>query len=86
LQLFQIILPADNDPMLSFEKPGHIHSLPVVEHTVVGLPPPFRKFVQGEFGTHQAEYSIALCTANVQRIITVINRIIQCVGYVLQLG
>jgi hypothetical protein len=55
LQLFQIILPADNDPMLSFEQPGHIHSLPVVEHTVVGLPPPFRKFVQGEFGTHQAE-------------------------------
>jgi len=50
-----MFLPPDNDPMLSFEKPGHIYSLPVVKRTVVGLPPPFCEFIQGKFGVHQTD-------------------------------
>ena len=76
LNLFQMVLPLHNGPMLLLQPPSHPSFLPLVEHTVVGLPHPFGKLLQGEFDLLQAHWLLACCTAQVQQMVTLIICII----------
>jgi len=49
--------------MLLLEKPRHPYFLLLVECTVVGLPHPFGKLLQGELCLLQANWGFAFCTA-----------------------
>jgi len=64
--------------MLFLEEPSHPYFLPLVERTMVGLPHPFGKLLEGEFGLLQADWGLTLCTAQVRRIVA---RII-CITFV----
>jgi len=66
--------------MLFLEEPSHPYFLPLVERTIVGLPHPFGKLLQGEFGLLQADWGFTLCTAQVRRIVALIICIIFVVG------
>jgi len=66
--------------MLFPEEPSHPYFLPLVERTIVDLPYPFGKLLQGEFGLVQADWGFTLCTAQVRRIVALIICIIFVVG------
>jgi len=58
--------------------------VPLIESTIVGLPHPFGKSLQGEFGLLQADWQLGFCTAPVWRIVAPINWIIIVVGHLRQ--
>jgi hypothetical protein len=66
--------------MLFLEKPIHPDFLPLVEHSIVGLPYPLGKLLQGGFGWLQATREFTLCTAQVQLIVNLITCIILVLG------
>jgi len=84
--LFQSVLPPDNGPMLLLEKPRHPYCLPLVERTIVGLPHPFGKLLQGELRLLQANWGFAFSTAQVRRIVALLSCIIFVVGQLRQWG
>ena len=84
--LFELVLPPDNEPMLLLEKPRHPYFLPLVECTKVGLPHPFGKLLQGELRLLQANWGFAFFTAKVQQIVALVSCIIFVVGYLGQWG
>ena len=84
--LFQSVLPPDYGKMLFLKEPSHPYFLPLVERTIVGLPHPFGKLLQGEFGLLQADWQFAFCTAQVRRIIAPIISIIIVVEHLRQWG
>jgi len=84
--LLEAVLPPDYGPMLLLQEPSHPYFLPLVERTIVGLPHPFGKFLQGEFSLLQADWRYAICTAQVQRIVALIICIILVVGQLRQWG
>jgi len=67
------VLPPDNGPMLLLEKPRLPYFLPLVEHTIVGLPHPFGKLLQGELRLLQANWGFACSTAQVRRIVILLS-------------
>jgi len=67
--LFQAVLPPDYGSMILPQEPSHSYLLPLVERTAVGLPNPFGKLLQGEFGLLQADWRVAVGTAQVRRIV-----------------
>ena len=75
-KLFQPVLFPDYGPMHFLEEPSHPYIVPLVERTIVSLPHPFGKLLQGEFGLLQADCGFTLCTALVWRIVTLIICII----------
>jgi len=60
--------------------------LQLVECTVVGLPHPFGKLLQWEFGLLQADWGFASCTAQVRRIDAHISCVIFILGHLQQRG
>jgi len=84
--LFQSVLPPDNRPMLLLEKPHHPYFLLFVERTIVGLPHPFGKLLQGELRLLQANWEFAICTTQVRRIVAFISCSIFFVGHHRQWG
>jgi len=72
--------------MFYLEESSHPNFLPLVECTIVGLPYPFGKLLQGEFGLLQADCRFPFCTAQVQRIVALIICIIIVVGHLRQRG
>jgi len=86
LNLFQSVQPADNGPMLLVENPRHPYFLPLVECTVVGLPHPFGKLLQGEHRLLQANWGLAFCTAKIRQIVALLSSIIFVVGHLRQWG
>ena len=85
-KLFPMVLPLDTGPMLSLKKPSNPYFLPPVEHTIVGLPHPFGKLLQGEFGLLQADSRLTLCTAQARRIVALFICTIMVVGNLRQWG
>jgi len=85
-QLFQSVLPPDYGPMLFLEAPSHPYFLPLVENTIVGLPHPFGKLLQGEFCLLQADWGFTRCTAQVRRIVVLIICIKIVIGNLGQRG
>jgi hypothetical protein len=71
-KLFQIVLPLDDAPKLCLQKPSHKYFLPLVEHTVVGLPHSIRKLFIAEFNYLETVWG----TSHVQSIIVLIIGII----------
>jgi len=84
--LFQTVPPPDNGLMLLPQKPHHSYFLPLVECTVVGLPHPFGKLLQWEFGLLQADCRFAFCTTQVWQIVTLISFIIFDVAHLQKWG
>jgi len=84
--MFELVLPPDNRPLLLLEKLCHPYFLPLVECTVVGLFHPFGKLHQGELRVLQANWGFAFCTAQVRQIVALISCIIFVVGYLQQCG
>jgi len=82
--LVPTVLPPDNGLILLVHKPRNPYFLPLVESTVVGLPHPFGKLLQWEFGLLQADWGFAFCTAKVRRIFALIRCILLVVEYILQ--
>jgi len=78
--LLQTIQPPDNGPMLLLQNLGHPFFLPLVKCTIVGLPHLFGKWIHGEFCLLQADWWFALCTAQVEGIISLVIWIIIVVG------
>jgi len=78
--LFQMVLPLDYGLMIFLEKSNHTNFLSLVEGTIVGLPHPFGKLLQGEFSLHLADWGFALFTAQVWQIVADIIYIILVVG------
>jgi len=83
---FQLVLPPDNGPMPLLEKFRHPYFLPLVECTVVGLPHPSGKLLEGELCLLQADWEFAFCDAQVRRIVAPISCIIFVVRHLRQLG
>ena len=67
-----MVLSRDPGLMLLLLKPSHPSFLPLVECTKVGLPHPFGKLRQGEFGLLHVDWGFAFGPAQVQRIIAII--------------
>jgi len=67
--------------MLLFQIPSHPYYLPLVERSVVSQPHPFPKLFQGELGLLHADWKVALCTAQVLRIMAWIISIIVIIEY-----
>jgi hypothetical protein len=84
--LFQSVLPPHSGPKLILEEPSHPYFLPLVEQTIVRLPHPFGKLLQGEFGLLQADWRFTFCTAQVRQIIALIICILIIIGYLGQWG
>jgi hypothetical protein len=78
-QRFQTVLSRDYGPMLFLQEPSHPYFLALVECTKVRLRLPFGKLLQGEFHLLQADWGLAVSTAQVRRIIALII----CIEYVI---
>jgi hypothetical protein len=59
--------------MLLFEKPCHTYCVSLVQRNIVGLPPPFGKFLQRELHLRQANLGFPFSTTQVQRIIDLLS-------------
>jgi len=66
--------------MLLLQKPSHPYFVPLVECTVLDLPQPFGKLLQGEFSLLQADWQFAFCMAQVRRIVAFFICIIIVLG------
>jgi hypothetical protein len=66
--------------MIVLVEPNHPHLLPLVEHSIVGLPHHFGKLLQGGFSFLQADSGFTLCTAQVRQIVTLNICVIFVIG------
>lgn len=66
LKPYATVLPPHHEPMLYLQEPSYPLYLPLVEHMVVGVPPPFGILREGEFGLLKADWQFCFCTTQVR--------------------